>query len=373
MSRWRRAAAVLAARADAVADRLHARVRRAAGYRHPLSVVPYLGYGTPGRVCVSGRVLAQRDYAPATAADTRWRNAVRFLRDLESDEMPGATVRAAMGAVTAEALSDAEGYVAFELATPPLPPGWHEVTLTVLAPRPGMPATGRVLVPPPSARYGVISDIDDTVVVSGVDRKLRMLLSLIVSNHHTRAPFEGVAAFYRALHAGVGGAEGNPLFYVSSSPWNLYTPLIDFLTLHRIPVGPLHLKDYGEHIAFAASDHAAHKLEAIERVLATYPALPFVLVGDSGEQDPEIYREVVRRHPGRVRVVYIREVGSAPDRAAAIDALAAEVRAAGSELVLVPDSVSAAVHAAAAGLIAAEALPGIRAERASDAAAPEPV
>jgi len=83
------------------------------------------------------------------------------------------------------------------------------VELELLAPRAGATATGKVLVPPARARFGVISDIDDTVVQSHVTRKLRMVVGLALSNARTRKPFEGVAAFYRALHEGAGG-EGNP-------------------------------------------------------------------------------------------------------------------------------------------------------------------
>ena len=85
-------------------------------------------------------------------------------------------------------------------------------------------ATGRVLVPPSDAEFGVISDLDDTVIQSDVIRKLRMLVKLALSNAHTRKPFRGVAAFYRALHRG-----RNPFFYVSKSPHNLYSPLVEFL------------------------------------------------------------------------------------------------------------------------------------------------
>jgi phosphatidate phosphatase APP1 len=184
-----------------------------------------------------------------------------------------------------------------------------------------------------------------------------------MSNARTRKPFEGVAAFYRALHQGASGSEGNPIFYVSKSPWNLYVPLVEFLELQGIPAGPLLLRDYGKHLLFAPDRHKEH---GIARILATYPKLKFVLIGDSGEEDPEIYSEIVRRFPDRIRVIYIRSVHRDPARLAAIDRLIVEVKHTGCQLVLTPDSEFAATHAAGEGLIAPAALARIRRDRAAD-------
>ena len=335
MTGWTRVLQGLVARADEISDRTRKRLRRRRPSKRPLVIAPYMGWGTPRRLQLSGRVLEDEGISAASAGDKTWRNVVRNFRQLESDEVPGARVRASFGGATCEVSSDAEGYFGIEL-TPAQPidaPGWHAVQLELIDPPPHDGAAARadaqVLVPPPHARFGVISDIDDTVVRTHVSNRLKMLVTLARSNAHTRKPFEGVAAFYRALHAGAGGGEDNPIFYVSSSPWNLYAPLVEFLSVQRIPLGPLLLKDFGDHTLFAARDHHGHKLASIESILQTYPALPFVLIGDSSEQDPEIYSEVVHRIPQRVRVIYIRSVDPSRARLAAIDRLIDEVRAIG--------------------------------------------
>src|SRR4030095_16712537 len=120
-----------------------------------------------------------------------------------------------------------------------------------------------------------------------------------LTNARTRKPFKGVAAFYRALHAGV-----NPVFYVSKSPWNLFAPIVEYLEVQGLPEGPVILRDFG----FRTPKN--HKTRAIERILNTYPALKFVLSVDSGEQDPEIYAGIVRRFPDRIRAIYIRSVNT---------------------------------------------------------------
>ena len=139
--------------------------------------------------------------------------------------------------------------------------------------------------------------------------------------------------------------------------------LEDFLNVHGVPPGPLFLKDWSPTVL---GKHRDHKLGIIRRLLRTYPELPFVLIGDSGEEDPEIYRQVVREYPGRVRAIYIRDVTIA-GRDAEVRAIAEEVRGFGTEMLLAPDTAVAAEHAASVGLIAPEAVAGIRARSSATA------
>jgi phosphatidate phosphatase APP1 len=226
--------------------------------------------------------------------------------------------------------------------------------------------TGDVLIPPPNAAFGVISDIDDTIVRTGATSLLTMARVVLLSNAHTRLPFQGIAAFYAALERGPSGRGRNPLFYVSSGPWNLYDVLVQFLALNRIPAGPLFLQDWGlGQRTFIKTGHREHKLAVIGTLLADYPQLPFVLVGDSGEEDAAIYREVVRDHPGRIRAIYIRDT-ALEHRATAVRAIAEELRAGPTPLLLASDTFAAAKHAVAHGLIHPDALGAIRADKARD-------
>jgi phosphatidate phosphatase APP1 len=314
--------------------------------------MPYLGYGTTRRFTVCGRVLKDERWGRAADADSRWRNLVRFWKHLESDEVPGARLRARFGKVSAETTTDREGYFRFELPVPRAKAGWNAVALELLDPA-GPGATAGVLVPSRRARFGVISDIDDTIVASHVTNRVRMVLTAALNNARTRKPFRGVSAFYRALHAGA-----NPVFYVSKSPWNLFAPLVEYLEVQGLPLGPLMLRDFG------LRSNRQHKRQAIEGILSAYPALPFVLIGDSGEEDPEIYSGIVQRFPRRIRAIYIRSV--TPKRVSAIEKLAAEVAKTGCQLVLSTDAEPAAAHAAAEGLIQASDLRAVRAEKVSE-------
>jgi phosphatidate phosphatase APP1 len=344
----------------------------------PHHVVGYRGYGTGRTALVQARALRRRALAPADAAASSWRNLLDAVRRIRSEPLPHAAVHARI-ADTAHALrADDEGFVHRWLELPrPLAPGaWHPAHFALAdAPPAGAPhaddarATAGVLVPPAHARFGVVSDMDDTVLQSEVTSFLRAARMVLLENARTRLPFPGVAAFYRALQAavpgGAGGAAGNPIFYVSSSPWNLYDVIADFLDAQAIPAGPLLLRDWD--LGPSLRSNKGHKLARIREVFATYPSLPFLLVGDSTQEDPEIYGALAREYPGRVLAIYIRDVHRDAARRAAIQALAADVQAAGATLVLADDTLAAARHAALHGWVAPAAVDEVAAASAAEA------
>jgi phosphatidate phosphatase APP1 len=184
-----------------------------------------------------------------------------------------------------------------------------------------------------------------------------------------------VAAFYRALLKGKPGEEINPLFYVSSSPWNIYDLLTDFFHLQDIPLGPiLFLRDWGlNEEELIPYKHRKYKMAAIHTILDFYRDLPFILIGDSGQEDPEIYSEIVREYPDRILAIYIRNVSRGLKRPEEIRALAEGVVAAGSALILADDTVPMAEHAAEQGWISEASLPEIMEEKQADEAPPGPI
>ena len=344
-------------------DRLRFGLKRRTGWIGPIEILPYRGHGTRDLLFLKGRVLETAGLAPSGASDSRRRNLRNMARRFLSSEIPHARVRASLrfpqgGREELEAVADEEGFfdLRFDLEEPlEGSTGWHPLEIELSWPRTGegntSRARGSVLVSA-GARFGVISDLDDTVVRSSVTNLLKMARIALLSNAHTRLPFEGVADFYRALQLGPSGEDFNPIFYVSSSPWNLYDMLEEFLDVHGVPSGPLFLKDW----SFATlRDHDRHKLGTIRTLLATYPDLPFVLIGDSGERDPEIYLQVVHEHPGRIRTIYIRDV-TTRERDAAVHEIADQLRDLGVEMLLTAGTAEAAEHAVDRGLIAPRAL-----------------
>lgn len=355
--------------ADSAVDRLQYR-KAARLWNDPWRVIPYRGYGNRRQLVLRGRVLAGDGLKPLDRDHGLARNLYRSWHRVWSREVPFAEVQATFAGERASAHADDEGYFRFELQTPDgFDPDdlWVTVELSVTDARHRheSKATGEILVAPKNASFAVVSDIDDTIVRTGATSYLTMATSVLAKNAWTRPPFPGVSAFYQALFQGGDESPRNPIFYVSSSPWNIYDMLTEFLSYRKIPGGPVLLRDIGvDADKFIKAGHADHKTEKIEHLLATYPELPFLLIGDSGQHDPEIYADLARdpRHQGRFPVIYIRSVHDWPGRQKELDDLVAACADVGTDMVVVADTVEAAVDAAERGLIPADFLPAIRLE-----------
>jgi phosphatidate phosphatase APP1 len=329
-----------------------------------LVVEPYRGFGSRSEVYLIGRVFRQPGGpAPREAGDLRV-----SLRRLVRRGAARQTIAARFAGAEQHAVTDGDGYFRLHLRLEAPPPDglWHRVPLRLELPS-GREAraTGEVFVPTAAARFVVISDIDDTVMLTGVAAKMKMFWRLFAQGARSRVAFPGVAALYRALH----GSEQNPILYVSRGPWSIYSMLETFFQMHRIPVGPiLFLREWGVSLRSPLPRRARdHKLDLIRNMLELYGDLPFLLIGDSGQHDPETYAQIVRENPGRVLAVFIRNVshrGSA--RAEAIEALAEEVLEAGSSLLLAADSTAMAERAAALDLIPRSAISAVADEQQSE-------
>jgi phosphatidate phosphatase APP1 len=350
-------------------DALKHRLKERSGGFGPLEVLAYRGHGNRGELMLRGRILVDRGLPSARAEDSVLQNLVAAYRRFETDEVPAARLVVHARGREERAVTDEEGFFQVRLVggEPGVASdGWEAGEVVVPdQPERGLPVTrGSALfrVPGERARLGVISDVDDTILRTGATSLLDVARHTLLHNARTRLPFAGVAALYRALEAGFVGSEQNPVFYVSSSPWNLYDLFVEFIDLQDLPAGPIFLQDIGlDASTVGVASHMGHKVARIEEILSMHPQLPFVLLGDSGQKDPEVYREVVRRHPGRILAVYIRDVAlDARDRV--VVEVADRMRADGVDMLLVADSLEAAEHAADRGLIARDRIDLVAAE-----------
>ncbi|EDM43569.1 hypothetical protein SCB49_08263 [unidentified eubacterium SCB49] len=169
---------------------------------------------------------------------------------------------------------------------------------------------GEVLIPSLNASYGVISDIDDTILHTGVASllKWRLLYNTFFKRADNRIPLEGAAAFYHKLHRGVKGDEANPIFYVSHSPWNMYCYLVYFLTKNNFPKGPILLRNLPNPFRRKEGGEKPQKQNEIISLLEMYPEMSFILIGDSSEHDADIYIEIAETYPNRILAIYLRSI-----------------------------------------------------------------
>ncbi len=322
-----------------------------------IMIMPYKGFGNDREIYFVARILRDRKIGTSSANDRRWGNFRKMYKRFMTWEIPNIRVKATFFGNEAIALSDEEGYVEFRIPVPAdchFSNQWQEVHLELLdkvIPKQGeVKAMNRVFLPSEHLEYGIISDIDDTIVPTGATRLWEMIKTTFLGNAHSRIPFPGVSAFYKALEKGRDDIESNPLFYVSSSPWNLYDFLMEFLEVHHIPKGPLMLRDIGlSREQLIAGSHFDHKLAQVEKIFEYYTDIPFILIGDSGQHDPEIYLQVIKDYPGRVKVIYIRDVQKS--RHAAMEEIQLKMQNLGVEMLLVTDTLDAARHALAKGWI----------------------
>jgi phosphatidate phosphatase APP1 len=339
----------------------------------PHEVVGYRGFGNATRAWVYGRVIERRAFGASSETDSTLLNLLNTYRRADSDPLPFARVQVTYGDSCLPVTADDEGFFGgwIDLTTEPAPDAeWGTFTAALTSPSSEsspIEGSGEVLQVPASARMGIISDIDDTVIQSRVSSFLQAARTVMLGNARTRLPFPGVAAFYRSLREGATGSEANPIFYVSSSPWNIHDVIAEFMELQHIPKGPVILRDWDVNVgALSSSRHFDHKGVAIRKILDLYPSLPFILVGDSSQHDPEIYRQIVNEYPGRINAIYIRDVTRNAERSASVKKLADEILASRSILVLSEDTLGAARHAAGEGWISAESLPDIGDEKKAD-------
>ena len=269
------------------------------------------GTGTSGEAHVRGRVVEFRESLKPTASTLSRLRAMMAI--YESDEVPGVRMVADGYGGRHECVTDSEGYFEFVIPLPdrPLPDTttWEEITLSAPDRETHRSRiTAPVLAPSGKMNLGIISDIDDTVVETGATNFLKNWRRVLVHQPQDRLAVPGATKLYQLLvvdHQ----APQRPVFYVSSSPWNLYGFITEFMELNGIPHGPMFLKDYGiDATKFIAGGHDTHKVAAIETILAFYPDYRFLLIGDNGQKDVDVYATVVADYPDNVAGVFIRDV-----------------------------------------------------------------
>jgi phosphatidate phosphatase APP1 len=273
-------------------------------------IEPYVGYGAPGWVRVLARTLLASSHVRdtdlpgaggAAQAGSSAARAVRGWRSFATAQVAGALVEVQIGARTHRVVTDRGGYLDVVLESD-LPPGWHDVRLTGAD---GARAVAPVHVVDPSARFGLVSDIDDTVVVTRLPRPFVAAWNVLVRHENAREPVPGMARLYREILAHHPEA---PVVYVSTGAWNAAPAIGRFLRRSGYPAGPLLLTDWGPTNTGWFRSGPAHKAAQLRRLFTELPDVRWLLVGDDGQHDPGIYARAAQAYPEHVRGVLIRQL-----------------------------------------------------------------
>ena len=316
----------------------------------PVRIQPYFGYRNRERLFVTVRALRARKSEFEKRG--KWRAMRTMMAQFASHEVKELPVELEVRSPSGETrrhqgVSDKEGFVHFDIRLEgdwPYEehPAWETVTFHWKNGAGEQCVDGHILAPGESTGLAMISDIDDTIIETGITGNFRAVLRnwrrVLMEMPSERILVPGADLFYNALGGNEGLPEGKghagdhqpasrrPFFYVSSSPWNLFSYLVTYMKGRGLPLGPISLRDWGlNRETFGSSSHGAHKRAAIEGILETYPDIKFALLGDDSQGDLTAFSAIAVDNPHRVRAVFIRKVGEAmsPEELAAEAALKA--------------------------------------------------
>ncbi len=284
-----------AVRVDHALQRWRAGRARDAGYI--AEVIPYASYGSTSWLRVLARVLLAK--RSQRHADTP--TGIRGWRNFVGVPIEDASVTVDTGERSYEVQADDSGIVDAVIDVD-LEPGWHRIGLSTEG---SEVATALVCIVDPETSFGVVSDIDDTVMVTALPRPLLAAWHTFVVNEHARATTPGMPVLYERLSSRYPGA---PFVYLSTGAWNVAPTLTRFLSRNLYPAGALLLTDWGPTADRWFRSGREHKRSSLERLAREFPQIKWLLVGDDGQHDESIYRDFVAQHPDNVAAVCIRQL-----------------------------------------------------------------
>ena len=288
--------------------------------KDPLQIIAFQTYGTSNHLYLRGRAIEDE------SINLEQRGAFKLLfnawKRFETDEIKNTQIRVKVGNDHFfYTNTDNRGYFLFDEKVENLndyanEDGW--IRLVFSYSNENLKRTiksdnefpGEMLVPSKKAAFGVISDIDDTILHTGLVSilKWRVVYNTLLTSAGKRIPLDGAPEFYHLLLQGKTGKESNPIFYVSHSPWNLYRYLKYFLKKNKFPKGPIILRNFPKPFSKKTKSDIPQKQKEIINLLKAYPKLKFILIGDSGEHDPYIYMNIAEMYQNRILAIYLINV-----------------------------------------------------------------
>ncbi|WP_400158404.1 App1 family protein [Arthrobacter sp. BPSS-3] len=284
----------------------HLRLKAARRWKFSPQTIAYQGYGSTEWVRVLARVLLTSKPAPGSRAEQVALNGnqnIRGWRAFTSVPIQFVEVEIEIGGVTTTVHADRGGIVDTVIPVR-LEPGWHTATIHAEGTE---PAEARIYVISPDTTLGIVSDIDDTIMVTALPRPFLALWNTFVLNERARMATPGMAVLMDRLMVEYPEA---PVIYLSTGPWNAAPTLARFMTRNLYPQGTLLLTDWGlTHDRWFRSGQD-HKRRNLELLATEFPNMRWLLFGDNGQHDEEIYSDFVREHASQVAAIGIRQLSA---------------------------------------------------------------
>ncbi|WP_153797879.1 App1 family protein [Foetidibacter luteolus] len=315
----------------------------------------YHGFGHAHNMQAFGHVFKQKIHYSTNAGDGFLQSVSQLMRLFFVQPLAGVRVRLTWENQQFESVTESDGFFRFEWQSEnSVPAGWHRVTISSLDEegKPVASGEGMVFIPH-ITQYGIISDIDDTVMVSHSATVFKRLRELLTRNAFSRKVFADSARLYNLLGLAQTTADTpNPFFYVSSSEWNLYDYLLQVFRHNKLPEGALLLNQVKRWFELWKTGKTKHegKLLRIVRILEAFPNQQFILLGDNSQSDPAIYQSITEKYQGRIFAVYIRNVH--PEKITVTSQILNGIQQTGVHALLFNSSLEAIEHVDKIGLSA---------------------
>jgi phosphatidate phosphatase APP1 len=268
----------------------------------------YSCYGNQHELVVEGRLVKARDYNEQSPEDTLFQNFWQKMKQLVNRELKHTPLVLVTGGRKFYGKSDDEGYFSFDIKS--RLPFRNGQSVEIRLPEKKIAQSCSAMILPDKPMRGVISDFDDTLVISNVTNKVKLLYTLLFENYKQRNAVAGMAEWIRKILSKNDSGTPSPFFIVTGSPRQLHESIIRFLRFHHFPNGVLITKKVHGKDAYSIFKQTDYKKEKIEKLIALFPKIKWVFFGDSGEKDREIYTQIARRYPDKTEAVYIRDVKS---------------------------------------------------------------
>ncbi len=281
--------------------------------KNKVKIIPFIGFGTRDSFMLSGRVILDRgDFISYSIKEFRGKKFIRNYRRIWSIRVPNAKLEINFGFRKEVVKTDDKGYYKLKMTlgnNNELPVGTNRYSIKMLDEKYDYIETfGDLIIIPKNVSYGVICDIDDTILNSRVQQKIRLVLRTFMSNERDMKPIPGMNQFLNELHLGINKTSQNPILYLTASPYDLHDKIASFIKTNHFPIGPILMKKLRGDDKDKLFDTYNYKIKRLSEVMEKFPYMNFIVIGDNTEKDIEIFNQINDEYPGRVMLILIMNI-----------------------------------------------------------------